>query len=221
MPSKARKALDANMADIDRLLEIHKNVGGGLKGRRYGLEVVNKSAIVLICAFWEAYCEDLAAEALEHIVTHAKSADSLPTELRKAILKSLSAEKDELAAWKICGDGWRQAARDRFAALKEARDRKLNTPKSEQIDQLFLDAIGLKTMSQHWRWSKRLTVAGARTKLDKFVTLRGSIAHRGSATGSVTKAQVTDFKEFTSNLASRSGGAVNRFVQNAVGKRLW
>lgn len=32
-------------------------------GRR-NLEVLNKSAIVLLCAIWEAYCEDLADDAL-------------------------------------------------------------------------------------------------------------------------------------------------------------
>jgi hypothetical protein len=32
-------------------------------GRR-SLEVLNKFAIVLLCAIWEAYCEDLADKAL-------------------------------------------------------------------------------------------------------------------------------------------------------------
>jgi hypothetical protein len=73
MASKARSAFDQNAADIQRLLDLHQRVGGDSRGRRYGLEVLNKSAIVLITAFWEAYCEDLAAEGLEHIVKHAKS----------------------------------------------------------------------------------------------------------------------------------------------------
>ena len=38
------------------------------RGRRYHLEVLNKSAIVLVTSFWEAYCEDIAAEGLAHIV---------------------------------------------------------------------------------------------------------------------------------------------------------
>ena len=68
MASKARKAYDANANDIERLLELHMQIGGGAPGRRYGLEVLNKSAVVLVTAFWEAYCEDIAAEGLEHIV---------------------------------------------------------------------------------------------------------------------------------------------------------
>ena len=62
MPSEARKAFDANVADVDRLLALHSTAGGAGQGRRYGLEVLNKSAIVLVTAYWEAYCEDIAAE---------------------------------------------------------------------------------------------------------------------------------------------------------------
>lgn len=68
-----------------RLLELHKDKGGIAKGRRYGLEVLNKSAIVLLTACWEAYCEDVSAEALEHIVTHSPSPDKLPDEFRKLV----------------------------------------------------------------------------------------------------------------------------------------
>ena len=56
MPSKARVNFEANAADVSRLLEIHKYFGGDAKGRRFRLEVLNKSAIVLITAIWEAYC---------------------------------------------------------------------------------------------------------------------------------------------------------------------
>lgn len=221
MPSEARTAFDANLLDIGRLVALHENESGVKQGRRYGLEVLNKSAIVLICAYWEAYCEDLAAEALEHIVKYSKSGESLPKELRKSLLKHLNNDKDELALWRISGDGWRTEARARFQALKDARDRKLNTPKADQIDALFLEAIGLEKVSSSWRWSKKLTVVGARDKLDRFVTLRGSIAHRGKATGSVTKAQVIDFLELAKNLASKTGGKVNSFVHASVGRRLW
>lgn len=54
MTSMARKAFDESKADVDRLLEIHENLGGTAPGRRRRLEVLNKSAIVLITAIWEA-----------------------------------------------------------------------------------------------------------------------------------------------------------------------
>jgi len=53
MPSKARKAFDENAKDIEKLLRLHEQEGGTAKGRRFGLEVLNKSAIVLITSYWK------------------------------------------------------------------------------------------------------------------------------------------------------------------------
>ena len=83
MASAAHAAFDSNAEDVERLLEIHADIGGDAQGRRFGLEVLNKSAVVLITAIWEAYCEDVASEALEHLVAHAPSATALPVELRR------------------------------------------------------------------------------------------------------------------------------------------
>jgi hypothetical protein len=108
MPSKAYRAFSENADDIQRLIEIHEERGGTSPGRRYGLEVLNKSAIVLITSFWEAYCEDLAAEGLQHIVTHAASAASLPKGIKQILAKELKKDANELAIWSLCDDGWKQ-----------------------------------------------------------------------------------------------------------------
>ena len=43
MPSKAYVAFTQNASDIQRLLEIHREQSGTSPGRRYKLEVPNKS----------------------------------------------------------------------------------------------------------------------------------------------------------------------------------
>jgi hypothetical protein len=48
MASKARNAFDENMEDVARLLALHEGAGVNGPGRRYGLEVLNKSAVVLL-----------------------------------------------------------------------------------------------------------------------------------------------------------------------------
>ncbi|MEO0487547.1 MAG: HEPN domain-containing protein [Pseudomonadota bacterium] len=221
MASKARAAFDKNAKDIKRLIELHEDVGGTAPGRRYGLEVLNKSAIVLITAFWEAYCEDIAAEGLAHIVKHAKSADALPNELKKTIAKRLKQQQHELEVWKIADDGWRGYLSDHLEELKKQRDRKLNTPKSDQIDELFKAAVGIEKMSGNWYWPKRMKSDRAREKLDDYVSLRGAIAHRGQHDTSVTKKNVTDYFELVQDLVSKTGGAVNSHVLKVTNKRLW
>ena len=105
MPSKARAAFDENAQDVDRLLEIHSDVGGDAKGRRFGLEVLNKSAIVLLTAIWEAYCEDIATEALEHLIAHVPSGSALPKELKKRIVNDIEADRNKLAMWDLADSG--------------------------------------------------------------------------------------------------------------------
>lgn len=220
MPSKAYLTFLANAKDITRLIELHKDKGGIERGRRYGLEVLNKSAIVLLTSFWEAYCEDIAAEALEHLVVHAPSAAKLPEELRKIVAKELKAENHELAVWKLSDDGWRAVLKARLAAMQVERNRRLNTPKSGQIDTLFLTALGIPKISDRWRW-KRMTADRARQKLDKYVELRGAIAHRGAAASSVKKFHVEEYFAHVARLVSRTGGAVYSQMRLVTPVRLW
>jgi len=220
MASRARKAFDDNCDDIVRLVEIHEDLGGSGPGRRVRLEVLNKSAIVLLTAFWEAYCEDIAAEALEHIVEHSADWKGLPLDLRKLIAKELKADKNELAPWELAGGQWRDYLQRRLDELTETRNRRLNTPKTVQIDDLFMVALGIPKMSSSWYW-KGMKAETARTKLDKYVELRGAIAHRGSSARTVKKAAVNDYYGHVKKLVGRTGGRVGRVSYDATGVKLW
>ena len=220
MPSKAYQAFTANAGDINRLLEIHGNLGGSGPGRRYQLEVLNKSAIVLVTAIWEAYCEDLAAEALAHIVEHAKSGGNLSKYVKRRVAAEVKKDPDELAVWRLSDEGWRTVLRKRFGELTEARNRRLNTPKSDNIDELFALAIGIEKVSISWHWPG-MDVEQARLKLDRFVELRGAIAHRGRGSGHCYKAEVDDYFNHVKRLVSKTGGEVNRFVKKITARPLW
>ena len=221
MPSRARKRFDENAKDIEKLLKLHEEKGGTSQGRRRGLEVLNKSAIVLITSFWEAYCEDIAAEGLEHIVKHGASPDSLPKEIKQIIAKELKADPNPLSVWALCGDGWKHILKTRLDRLREQRNRKLNTPKAQNIDDLFLQSLGLTSISSSWRWAKKMKADRARGKLDRYAILRGEIAHRGTAAKSVTKAKVEDYFDFIKRLVSNTDGAVNSHAKRVTGKPLW
>ncbi|WP_166742286.1 MAE_28990/MAE_18760 family HEPN-like nuclease [Burkholderia cepacia] len=220
MPSKARTAFDANVQDIDKLLEFHAAGGGDQPGRRYGLEVLNKSSIVLITSFWESYCEDLAEEALEVIVEHAPNADALPKEIKKVIAKALKEDKNELAIWRISDDKWRDVLRMNFVELKTERNKTFATPKSFNVNHLFESALGLSDMSSNWKW-ERMTAVQAAKKLNEFVSMRGDIAHRGSSTSTVKKSQVVDYLKHVKMLAAKTGGAVKKHVKAITGQDLW
>ncbi len=214
MSIKAFRAFRDSAKDIERLMALHAHVGGSAPGRRYGLEVLNKSAIVLITAIWEAFCEDLASDALRHIVANAKTADVLSKRLKQTVASELKKNPHQLAVWELSGDGWRRLMERRL----DERNRKLNTPKSDQIDGLFREAIGLERVSDSWKWTKT-SAAAARTKLDHYIELRGSIAHRGKAATTCRRKQVSDYFMHVRRLVGKTLGHVTDFVQRATGSQ--
>lgn len=218
--SLARRQFDDNCSDVRRLLEIHGDIAGDAPGRKYGVEVLNKSAVVLITSFWEAYCEDIAAEGLAHIVNQCSESSSVPKELRKRVAKELGADKNDLAMWTLAGEGWRSVLTERLEGLQEERNRKLNTPKTVQIDDHFLATLGIPSISSSWYW-KGMSAKQASEKLDRFVALRGSIAHRGAAANAVRKTAVSDYFSHVRRLVSRTGGKVNSHVKAASGVKLF
>lgn len=220
MSSQARRAFRSNSKDIDRLLEIHAAIGGPKAGRRRRLEVLNKSAIVLITSFWEAYCEDIAAEGLAAFVDGCSDPSDLPKQLRGRIARELEEDRHDMAVWRLANDGWRAVLRGRLDELQEKRNRHLNTPKTAQIDSLFQEAIGIEHMSKAWYWSG-MSCDAARVKLDNYVELRGSIAHRGKALTSVNRTQVSGYYNHVTRLVGKTGGQVNRAVKQATGKKLF
>ena len=199
--SNAYKAFQKNMEDIERLLELHTQEGGSEPGRRYGLEVLNKSAIVLITSFWEAFCEDLASDALDVYVKRAKTFDVLPLVLRKRIAAELKGDKHDLSPWQLAGDGWRKHLVSRLDELKRKRNWNFNSPNAGEVDALFKGAVGIPEITATWKKKKWFTPEKARKTLNAFVSLRGEIAHRGRGLKSITRTQVTNYMRLVIELA--------------------
>jgi hypothetical protein len=99
------------------------------------------------------HCEDIAAEALEHLITNISTGSQLPKDLKKKIAADIKADLNELAMWDLADAGWRGKLTP-ASLLTAERNRKLNTPKADQIDELFVTALGLQDVSNSWRWKK-------------------------------------------------------------------
>ena len=61
----------------------------------------------------------------------------------------------------------------------------------------------------------------AAKKLDAFVTLRGEIAHRGSAGTSVTKQQVNEYYNHVKRLTTRTETRVAEVITTSTGTKPW
>ncbi|WP_406636421.1 HEPN domain-containing protein [Amycolatopsis sp. WGS_07] len=220
MASHARLAFTRNCGDIDRLLAIHTEQAGDGPGRKWQVEALHKSAIVLLTAFWEAFCEDLAAEALQHLVKHADDVVTLPKALRQRVAKELKENKNELALWGLAGNGWRDVLTDRLDRLQETRNRALNTPKTRQINQLFDETVGIEGVSSSWYWPG-MSAQRAGAKLDEYIVLRGAVAHRGAAADSIKKSHVTAYYTHVKRLIGRTDSHVATNIERVSGVEPW
>jgi len=217
MNSDAAATFTERMQDVDQLMEIHKSVGGATVGRRVGVEVLNRSAVVLITAIWEGYCEELAAGAVGHLVANVSSPDKLPKVLRKKVAAELEADDNELAVWRLAGEGWRTYVSGRVPDYAKKRAQAWNTPMSDRIDTLVEQAIGLPKVTDSWGW-QRMLPATARSKLDKWVKLRGDIAHGAGAPKTVQKNAVLKYKNHVERLVSITDVTVNEYLEKITGK---
>lgn len=179
MPSSASARFEENCHDVERLLKIHKDLTGDARGRKWNVEVLNKSAIVLTCAFWEAYIEDVVDEALGFLTSNVTDAGKLPVDIRKVVAKAVKDDKNELSPWSLAGDGWRAVLGANLAKAKAKYLGNWNSPKTVNVRSLFSDALGLADLPAEWKRAY-LTAAESARRLDEFVALRGAIAHRES-----------------------------------------
>ena len=171
------------------------------------MEVLNKSAVVLLVACWEAYIEDLATTAFEYMLTQVTDANAIPARVLVSAVEGLKNSQDARAVWALAGDGWRAVLQAHKADVLLDHVKGLNTPRHKQIDSMFDSLLGLRWLSNGWRW-QGMTVARSRDKLDGLVTLRGDIAHRVAASTSVLKRDVIDYAEFIWRLATTSSNSV-------------
>lgn len=209
-----------NLNEVDRLLQIHARVAGKKRGRKYNVAVLNKSAIVLLVACWEAFVEDLAEDAFSIMVKRAKAHGIFPKKVLVEAAKPLKDATNPCDLWKLAGDGWKGVLRDHKVALFERYIGKLNTPKPAQVDALYETLLGIKTVSNTWHWN-RVTSDDARRALDDLIELRGSIAHRVAASRKVLKNDVRKQIDFVNRIAVQTSNTVRQFVLSATGKESW
>ena len=204
------------MNDVERLFEIHQEITGDAQGRRYRVEVLNKSALVLITACWEAVIEDIACEGFDFLVSNASNYTDIPQKVRVLASNSLRNDKDESKIWELADHGWKTV----MNKYKDDTLQQFHTPNPNKIDELFSRLLGIKKMSSVWYWQKT-SVSIAKTKLNGYLNERHLVAHGTSYNISVTKPQIEQYREFVYRLATKTSNHVREHVSGVVGKPPW
>jgi hypothetical protein len=143
MTSKSMQKFKDNSADVAKLIEFHGLIAGKTRGRKHGVQVLNKSAIVLILAFWEAFIEDLAGEAVALLVLNVEGPVNLPTRLKAYIGTKVVQDKSPLRCWSLASQGWKKEVMDNYLDAFNARVGKVNVPKTNVVAGVIRRCVGL------------------------------------------------------------------------------
>jgi hypothetical protein len=209
-----------NLEEVDLLVQIHAAITGSGPGRRRNVDVLNKSAILFMCASFEACIEDMATSAFDHLVTVAAVPAALPKALKQEIAASLRGDKNELKVWDLAGEGWRQVAAHYKTGVLHSYAGTFNTPKPHNIEELFRKLIGYKDLPSCWSW-RGMSQNRASAKLKEFVELRGALAHGERPAPRVTLADVRGYLRFLAPLSVRSANTVRQYCHALSGRHPW
>jgi hypothetical protein len=188
MPSAAYTTFQAMRKDVVDLISAHYVFEHERSESKDTLGYFIRSAMVMLCAAWERYNEDLLIESIDIANAHVSSASALPEEVQKTISGRVKRDKNELSPMWMADNGWKGIWRTFAKGETDA----LNTPNRENLNALFLSYFGLLEYSRFW-------TDDGRKKVTKFVGDRGEIAHNGNRARHI---EIDELREYQDMIVS-------------------
>jgi len=220
MASEAKINFTKNTWEIDRLFTIHADISGVDSGRRYQVEVLNKSAVILITGCWEAYIEDVVEECFGFLLNNCDDPHKIPPKARLPASNPLKDSNDPRKIWELAGSGWRKILKNNKECCLKRFIGNFNTPKPKNIDDIFENVIGFSKISSRWKW-RGMSKTNSHNKLIKYVEMRGAIAHRSRHTVSVTKPMAEDYLDFIYRLVNITDDCLRDHIKGITNKYPW
>lgn len=219
LPSHIR-LISENTIEVTRLMNIHEAVGGKKPGRKFGLEVLNKSGVVLLVACWEAFVGELARQSFRFLLKNSKNPGSFSNKVLALAGRSLRAAEDETRIWELAGDGWKRVLNSHGERILRQNLAYVNVPDSKKVDEVFEKLLGIRRLSSSWSWAG-MPAYRSRRKLDALVTLRHEIAHRVSTRRPVYKVTVIKHADFVHRLAEVTSNHLREILLSKTKKSPW
>ena len=160
MPSKAYKTFQKNLNQVNKLIEtynheLERNSGRGKKS----LDHLTRAGLIFLCSSFEVYVESVIYETGNFITRKIYQPKKLPMEAKKTISDAVKKEKNDISPI-LFYDDWKV-----YYDIK-----KLNTPKVQNIQQLFKNYFGISE-------NEIDDTAFPFKSLDDIISTRGDVAH--------------------------------------------
>ncbi|CAN5316967.1 hypothetical protein BH09ACT5_BH09ACT5_01250 [soil metagenome] len=188
---------EAQMADVDNLLNRHQKADGSSGRPTLDEFPLLRASMLLMYAAWEVYVEESLIEIVTKLATQPLS--TIPQATKDFIAKGIS--KDP---WVLVEQGWSEtlvrAVTDRVRGLEGiATSFGLNNADPKNVVELHYAVLGESPFDNviwHNNSNKQL-----RDRLAKFVFVRGEIAHSGRTTGRLWGQDVKRWRDFVPRVA--------------------
>lgn len=180
--------------------------------------ILLKSSVVLATACWEAYVEDAVTQSFDFLISNISNPEDLPKQLKKIIANSVKNDLNELKVWDLAGTGWRDILIEHKSKMIEKFVGNFNTPKFDNIDNLFLNVIGIQTITESLEKIEDELVSDIRGKLNTFLNIRHQIAHGSVAVSQFTCKQVEEYIYLVIRASICIGIESRKHVEKITGK---
>lgn len=190
MPSNSYLDFLELLEDVNQLRTTHFEYSKGLRGRKK-LGFLTRSSIVMLCAAWERYNENVLLECIDKILETNIEATSLSKYVKEYLSSKVKENKSNIYPIELADNGWKNLWKG--YAVNETNA--LNTPNSENLNKLFRRFIGIEDYTLMWH---RKSIS----KTNDFIKVRGEIAHNGS------KAKYVRFNKLLDNIETIIDNAI-------------
>lgn len=183
MPSNAYINFLHIRIDVLKLVETHKFYTHNKPGRK-SLGHLTRSAVVMLCAAWERYNEDLLLESVKYLSNVITDINNLNKTIKKTISTKVKNDLNEIKPIELAGMGWKNVWYN-YANLETEL---LHTPKSNKLKLLFHTYLGILDYTTLWKTTTP-------NEIDSFVSDRGAIAHNGNKATYITMTKLRKYQD--------------------------
>jgi hypothetical protein len=183
MPSKSYLNFLHMRKDVLKIIGTYAHYRDNNLGNR-SLGYLTRSGVVMLCAAWERYNEDLLLECIDELCLNISDINDLPIEVKKTLSRLIKEDQHHLSPIELGGDGWKAVWKN-YATI---RTEKINTPKVEILNMFFKQYLGINNYSQFWT-----TVNN--NEIDIFISDRGDIAHNGNNAAYIRMSKLRRYQE--------------------------
>jgi hypothetical protein len=220
-----------NIEELNALSAFYQNVTANpvvtQTGSHHSPYILLKSNLVFVVTYWEEYIKSLVDESFTFMLNHSSTVEIFPEHVRRMTAELLPQTSEirnkELwhhEKWKT--DVWKLVASwpSFLTQNKTLRIENFQSPRTNNINTLFFQTIGLKELSACWQW-QGMNQPDAIRCLNTLLDLRGDYVHKNCSYRLIEETDIEYFPKVIKVLASISDNKVRDYIYDKIGIYPW